>query len=489
MKFDSRLRIALAGAFAIALLACAAKAGSILIDCRRAAKLYGSLRARAFFAPDRLEGAPEEEPLSAAGPARRPEAQGAAPSRQPGSQPAPRIGGEDGAGAGESAARPDARAGEAGSAGAAYGRPAGSAPETAKAGAGAGSELGAVARARTRAGLAWQSAGVGSRRAWLLGQAGWEVPKTADRLPTETPEPALAAYGQVYVDFAALREENPDCAGWLWIDGLGVSYPVMHSEDEGKYLSTAFDGRRSGGGSLFLDSRNSPGFGDPHSVIYGHNMRDDSMFGQLDAYGSQEYFDSHPFIYLFTPDGSFAYRVFSHYVTTYEMDSYRVDFSGDSGDPGDLGDIGGSGDSGSSGDLGGSGDSGDSGDLGGSGGSGGSGDSGGSGGLGESGDVRAAVESYISLLSSRSWQKAGAGVGADIGAGAVDGVGAHAAHGAARVLTLSTCVGDDYRRRVVHAALIGTAPPAKRAAANPDSSRAELIAGQCDAVEFPNMLN
>jgi hypothetical protein len=316
------------------------------------------------------------------------------------------------------------------------------------------------------------------------------------------PAPELADFGAVYVDFGALKAENPDCAAWLWIEGLGVSYPVMHSGDDGKYLSAAFDGSRSGGGSLFLDSRNSPGFGDQHSVIYGHNMLDNSMFGGLDEYASQAYYDSNPFIYLFTPSGSFAYRIFAHYVTTLEMDSYRVDFSGGDGigtyisslsrhswlrpgaDPLAAYPLGGDpagGEATGADSVGGGSAGGDpaSAEPAGSGSAGAdpaNGDA--TGGDPASGVPAAGDPANADSAGGESIVAGPASVAPAIGAdpASADSVGADPASGesdgadpaggdlasaiAPRLLTLSTCVGDDSQRRVVHATLIGRAPPA-----------------------------
>ncbi|MDR1530871.1 MAG: class B sortase [Clostridiales bacterium] len=148
----------------------------------------------------------------------------------------------------------------------------------------------------------------------------------------ETPAaPELPDRENIYIDFDTLIQENPDCVAWLWIPALDIKYPIMQSDDNREYLTTAFDGSYSACGSLFLDYRNKPDLTSSHSIIYGHNMYDGSMFGRLDAYADEEFFSANPDIYVFTPEGREIYQVFSHYITTEEHDSYRMEFESESG--------------------------------------------------------------------------------------------------------------------------------------------------------------
>lgn len=122
------------------------------------------------------------------------------------------------------------------------------------------------------------------------------------------------------VDFEALRAENGDIAGWLYCGDTKIDYPVMYSEEEGKYLHTRPDGTYAYGGSLFLGSSFSPELSAFCTVIYGHNMKDGSMFGTLRKYRDEEYFLSHPVFYYFSPYGDYMLDVAG--VFEVKADSY-----------------------------------------------------------------------------------------------------------------------------------------------------------------------
>ena len=73
----------------------------------------------------------------------------------------------------------------------------------------------------------------------------------------------------------------PETIAWIWFEDDRLNYPIMQSEDNTKYMIKDFQGNDSDTGSLFLDYRASADFTDSNSIIYGHNMRDRTMFGAL----------------------------------------------------------------------------------------------------------------------------------------------------------------------------------------------------------------
>lgn len=102
----------------------------------------------------------------------------------------------------------------------------------------------------------------------------------------------------VEVDFAALREANPETVGWIAIPDTVISYPVMQATDNSKYLHTSFEGNTSKTGAIFIDKNNSTAPLDQNTVIYGHNMgkgRTD-MFGTLLYYEDPAYYEQHKYI-------------------------------------------------------------------------------------------------------------------------------------------------------------------------------------------------
>jgi sortase B len=95
---------------------------------------------------------------------------------------------------------------------------------------------------------------------------------------------------------AAGIEESPitdAMVGWVTIDGTSIDYPIMQGDDNLEYLNKDPAGNYSLSGSIFLDSRNSPDFTDPYSVIYGHHMQYGRMFGALDDFLDEAYLKEH----------------------------------------------------------------------------------------------------------------------------------------------------------------------------------------------------
>lgn len=113
------------------------------------------------------------------------------------------------------------------------------------------------------------------------------------------------------VDFAALREQGPDVAAWLTLPDTVINYPVAQGRDNEYYLTHLYDGTENKAGCLFLDYESAPDFSDRNTVIYGHNMRDGSMFASLLQYAGQEYYDAHPNMLLVTPEGGFLVELFT----------------------------------------------------------------------------------------------------------------------------------------------------------------------------------
>lgn len=132
------------------------------------------------------------------------------------------------------------------------------------------------------------------------------------------------------VDWKALKKTNSDVQGWLYQKDSPINYPVVQGTDNDTYLHTRFDGQWSGGGTLFVDSRMEPNFKGFNSIIYGHHMRDGSMFRSLRGYTKEEgYYDSHKTLELATPHGNYHLQVFSAYITkATDPKTYKVTYDG-----------------------------------------------------------------------------------------------------------------------------------------------------------------
>lgn len=120
--------------------------------------------------------------------------------------------------------------------------------------------------------------------------------ETAQTSPAPAPTPDAETEAAILPAYRELYAENPDLVGWLRVDGTDIDYPVLQTPGDNEYyLRRGFDRLYSTAGSLFLDERCriTP---DPTAnwLVYGHNMADDSMFGELDAYADEDFWREHP---------------------------------------------------------------------------------------------------------------------------------------------------------------------------------------------------
>ena len=106
-----------------------------------------------------------------------------------------------------------------------------------------------------------------------------------------------------------------------------TAYPVAQGEDNNEYLHHLLDGTYNSSGTLFLDCECGPEFSGANSIIYGHNMKDGSMFNSLHSYSDQAYYDAHPVMYLNTPKQNYKIEIFSAYICSYDSDTYTLSFA------------------------------------------------------------------------------------------------------------------------------------------------------------------
>lgn len=146
---------------------------------------------------------------------------------------------------------------------------------------------------------------------------------------TEAADTEPGALRPPQVNFDALRKINPNIVGWLVIEGTRINYPVVQGEDNDFYLTHQFDGQYNGAGCLFLDEKNDAVFSQCNQIIYGHYMKNRSMFHDLANYKEQEFFNEHPTGWLLTPTKAYQLQFFSGYVCDVYEDAWKIDFSED----------------------------------------------------------------------------------------------------------------------------------------------------------------
>lgn len=164
-----------------------------------------------------------------------------------------------------------------------------------------------------------------------------EVQK-ATPVPTQTPVPTVPAIDAVEftgewdgdaaripegvmldmanpIDFKKLQAINPDLYAWIRIEDTVIDYPIAQREgDDRYYLRRDLYGEHRTAGCIFTEDENSRDFTDPNTVIYGHNMRNGTMFKGLHKFEDKTFFEEHPFVYIYTPDRVLVYEVFAAYT-------------------------------------------------------------------------------------------------------------------------------------------------------------------------------
>lgn len=126
------------------------------------------------------------------------------------------------------------------------------------------------------------------------------------------------------VDFAALKTACEDVVAWIYCPGTPVNYPIVQAEDNDYYLYRLMNGQNNKNGTIFMDFRNQSDFSDWNTLVYGHNMHNNSMFGIVPDYMDQKYYDEHPVWYLLTEDGDYMIELVGGYVTPADSDTYTI---------------------------------------------------------------------------------------------------------------------------------------------------------------------
>ena len=128
----------------------------------------------------------------------------------------------------------------------------------------------------------------------------------------------------IQVDFDSLQALNEDIIAWLYCEGTVIDYPVCKCEDDEFYLEHAYDRSPSHSGAIFLEAENFPDFSDTNNILYGHHMKNKTMFATLSYWAEQEYFEQHPYMWLLTPDQNYRIDLFSGYLTSALSDVYTI---------------------------------------------------------------------------------------------------------------------------------------------------------------------
>lgn len=148
---------------------------------------------------------------------------------------------------------------------------------------------------------------------------GFAVEKVKPQQETEGQEQAreeIADFPELEIDYEELEKINGEFIGWLYLPVLEISYPMVQGADNEYYLTHTFEKTQNKSGAIFMDSSADVDMTDFNTFVYGHNMRNLSMFGKLKEFIRDEKLcDENPFLYIYTEDTIYKYQIVSYYVT------------------------------------------------------------------------------------------------------------------------------------------------------------------------------
>lgn len=154
--------------------------------------------------------------------------------------------------------------------------------------------------------MLWKNQGISYNE--VRDTVGTGMPET-DGQPKEKKAP------EIPIDFEELQKINSEAYAWITVPGTKIDYPILRSgQDNAYYLNHTIDKKASPEGSIYTEDYNSKDFEDTNTLIYGHNMRNGTLFGSLQEYRDKTYFDEHNTMLIYTPDAVRTYRVFAAYL-------------------------------------------------------------------------------------------------------------------------------------------------------------------------------
>ncbi len=130
-------------------------------------------------------------------------------------------------------------------------------------------------------------------------------------------------FPDIAVDFESLKKINGSCVCWVYAPGAEINHPVVQGTDNEFYLHHTFEMKKNSAGCIFMDHEVDPMLTSWNTFIYGHNMKNGTMFGHLKNYiNNPAIYDKDPYIYIFRPEGIYRYEIFSFYLDPTDSKMY-----------------------------------------------------------------------------------------------------------------------------------------------------------------------
>jgi sortase B len=127
------------------------------------------------------------------------------------------------------------------------------------------------------------------------------------------------------IDWDALLKRNPDVIAWVKIPDTNIDYPILKGKTNDTYLRHDIDGNYLIAGCIFVDAGHPAPFQEPNTIMYGHNMKNDSMFSDLKEYLEPSFVTEHPYVYVYFPDNTVnKYKIVSTHDVDARSDIYTV---------------------------------------------------------------------------------------------------------------------------------------------------------------------
>ena len=130
----------------------------------------------------------------------------------------------------------------------------------------------------------------------------------------------------IEVDFDKLKSVNEDVVGWIYVDALpDISYPIVKGKDNQTYLHQTYEKNYNFAGTVFVDYENSGDFSDCNTLVYGHNMKNGSMFGHLKKFREDDkLYKQDKYFWILTPERNYRYEIITAYTTGVNSDTYTL---------------------------------------------------------------------------------------------------------------------------------------------------------------------
>lgn len=128
----------------------------------------------------------------------------------------------------------------------------------------------------------------------------------------------------IKIDFKLLKKKNKEIVGWIYLDNTPINYPVTQSNNNEYYLKRLIDGTYNSAGTIFMDYRNDNKMTDWNTVIYGHNMKNGTMFATIKKFNEQSFYEEHNNMYYLTENKNYKVELIAGYLESEDSIIYKI---------------------------------------------------------------------------------------------------------------------------------------------------------------------